>query len=55
MKTRGFYTRQTISHAMEVFWSKGYKGVSMAELLASMGIGKGSFDVAFYRKHELYL
>jgi TetR/AcrR family transcriptional repressor of nem operon len=55
MRTREFDTRQAISNAMEVFWRKGYKGASMTELLAAMGIGKGSFYAAFGSKHELYL
>jgi TetR/AcrR family transcriptional repressor of nem operon len=55
MRTREFDTRQAIASAMEVFWRKGYKGASMTELLAAMGIGKGSFYAAFGSKHELYL
>lgn len=55
MRQREFDTQKAIHNAMEVFWSRSYKGVSMKDLLTAMGIGKGCFYAAFGSKRELYL
>ena len=50
-----FDEQQVIDKAVEVFWNKGYEAASADELLASMGIGKGSFYLSFKGgKKELY-
>lgn len=50
-----FDTEEVIAKATEVFWARGYEAASTEELLAAMGIGKGSFYLAFKGgKKELY-
>lgn len=47
--------REVINKAIQVFWTKGYEAASADELLEAMGIGKGSFYLAFKGgKQELY-
>lgn len=44
-----------LKKATEVFWEKGYEASSSNELLAAMGIGKGSFYLAYKNgKQELF-
>jgi len=51
-----FDENQAIEKATEVFRSKGYNTASADELLEAMGIGKGSFYLAFKGgKQELYV
>jgi len=50
-----FNTQVVVGKATQVFWSKGYKGTSLRDLLDAMGIGKGSFYAAFGSKRELFL
>ncbi|AZA51764.1 TetR/AcrR family transcriptional regulator [Chryseobacterium sp. G0201] len=51
-----FDENQAIEKATEVFKNKGYDTASADELLNAMGIGKGSFYLAFKGgKQELYL
>ncbi len=51
-----FDEQEAIKKATEVFRNKGYDTASADELLAAMGIGKGSFYLAFKGgKQELYL
>ncbi len=40
--------------AIAVFWKKGYEGTSMADLIDSMGINKGSLYNAFGSKRALF-
>lgn len=50
-----FNEEQAIDKAMQVFWDKCYDSASADELLAAMGIGKGSFYLSFKGgKQELY-
>ncbi len=50
-----FNEQQSIDNAIEVFWNKSYDAASSDELLRAMGIGKGSFYLAFKGgKQELY-
>ncbi|KMQ67541.1 TetR family transcriptional regulator [Chryseobacterium sp. FH2] len=47
---------QAVEKATEIFRSKGYDTASADELLSAMGIGKGSFYLAFKGgKQELYI
>jgi TetR/AcrR family transcriptional repressor of nem operon len=50
-----FNTQEALGKALQVFWSKGYKGASLSDLLDEMGIGKGSFYATFGSKRELFL
>ncbi len=53
--TKQFDPVQALDQAMRVFWTKGYDGTSIADLLAVMGIHKGSFYDTFGSKHDLLL
>jgi len=51
-----FNEHEAVEKATEVFRSKGYDTASADELLGAMGIGKGSFYLAFKGgKQELYV
>lgn len=51
-----FNEEEAIAKATEVFRNKGYDTASAEELLEAMGIGKGSFYLAFKGgKQELYV
>lgn len=51
-----FDEQEAIQKATEVFRNKGYNTASADELLGAMGIGKGSFYLAFKGgKQELYV
>jgi len=39
---------------MKVFWEHGYGATTPAELLAAIGVGKGSFYNAFESKHAIF-
>ncbi len=54
-RSQEFNTQEVVGKATQVFWSKGYKGASLRDLLDAMGIGKGSFYAAFGSKRELFL
>ncbi|WP_312393732.1 TetR/AcrR family transcriptional regulator [Chryseobacterium sp.] len=51
-----FDEQEAVEKATEVFRNKGYDTASADELLSAMGIGKGSFYLAFKGgKQELYI
>lgn len=51
-----FNEQEAVAKATEVFRDKGYDTASAEELLGAMGIGKGSFYLAFKGgKQELYV
>jgi AcrR family transcriptional regulator len=45
---------QVLDRAMEVFWTKGYEGASMAELTKAMGMTAPSLYFAFESKRGLF-
>jgi len=50
-----FDDQEVLNKAAELFWRQGYEATSTEDLLATMGIGKGSFYLAFKGgKKELY-
>ena len=50
-----FDQNETLELAMRAFWSGGYEGTSMTELLESMGIQKGSFYATYGSKHQVLI
>ena len=54
-RLREFDENEVLEKAMHVFWTKGYEGTSMADLLAAMGITNSSLYKAFGSKEELFL
>jgi TetR/AcrR family transcriptional repressor of nem operon len=54
-RPKTFDEHEVIDRAQRVFWQRGYSAASTEELLAAMGIGKGSFYLAFPGgKRELF-
>ena len=41
--------------AMHSFWARGYEGTSMNDLVAAMGINRGSIYAAYTSKHALFM
>ncbi|HEY8119461.1 MAG TPA: TetR/AcrR family transcriptional regulator [Methylophilaceae bacterium] len=57
-KTRGrpraFDHEEALGKALNVFWTRGYEGASMAELTDALGINRPSLYAAFGNKEELF-
>lgn len=53
-RPRAFDYRHALEAALEVFWTKGYEGTSIADLTEAMGVGKASLYSSFGRKEELF-
>lgn len=49
-----FSREQALEQALRVFWTRGYEGASVADLVAAMGITPPSLYTAFGSKEELY-
>src|SRR5579859_4832183 len=54
-RPRGFDERQALAKAIQVFWSKGYDGVTIDDLVAGMGVGRPSLYAVFGDKRTLFL
>jgi len=54
-RPREFDHQLVLDRAMDVFWSRGYSGTSMADLVTAMGLSKSSLYDSFGSKHELFL
>jgi AcrR family transcriptional regulator len=54
-RTRSFDEKQVLRAVQDQFWSTGYSGTSMDDILAATGLGKGSLYGAFGDKHRLFL
>ena len=50
-----FDRSKAVNKALVLFWRKGYQASSMADLVAAMGIGRGSFYAAFTDKRGLFI
>jgi TetR/AcrR family transcriptional repressor of nem operon len=54
-RPREFDLDEALERAMNVFWSKGYEGASLQDLLGAMNIARGSLYKAFQDKRSIYL
>lgn len=54
-RPRSFKTEDAVEKAMNVFWTHGYEGASLPDLLAGMGLTRGSLYKAFTDKKTLFL
>jgi TetR/AcrR family transcriptional repressor of nem operon len=54
-RPREFDRDDALQAAIEAFWSRGFDGVGMEELITAMGIGRQSVYGAFGNKKALYL
>ncbi len=53
-RPREFDGEEALTAIMEVFWTKGFEGASMSDLVAATGVKKGSLYAAFGDKRALY-
>ncbi len=54
-RPRSFAERDALEKATQVFWSKGYDGVTIDDLVAGMGVGRPSLYAVFGDKRTLFL
>ena len=54
-RPRSFEERDALQKATHVFWSKGYDGVTIDDLVAGMGVGRPSLYSVFGDKRTLFL
>ena len=54
-RPRGFDRDEVLDRAVELFWTHGYEGTSIADLEAGLGIGRQSLYNAFGDKQALFL
>jgi AcrR family transcriptional regulator len=54
-RPRGFDELEALEKATQVFWSKGYDGVTIDDLVAGMGVGRPSLYSVFGDKRTLFL
>jgi TetR/AcrR family transcriptional repressor of nem operon len=54
-RPRQFEFEHAIEDAMQVFWTKGYQGTALPDLLAATKLSRGSLYAAFGDKHNLFL
>jgi AcrR family transcriptional regulator len=54
-RPRSFDEREALERAIQVFWSKGYDGVTIDDLVAGMGVGRPSLYSVFGDKRTLFL
>lgn len=53
-RKRSFDEQSALLKAMELFWSQGYEGTSIADLTKTLGINPPSLYAAFGSKRELF-
>ena len=54
-RPRNFDETEALDKAIQVYWSKGYDGVTIDDLVAAMGVGKPSLYAVFGDKRTLFL
>jgi TetR/AcrR family transcriptional repressor of nem operon len=54
-RPRSFDTDAAVERAMDVFWSRGYHGTALPDLLRATKLSRGSLYAAFGDKHALFL
>lgn len=54
-RPRSFDEREALEKAIQVFWSKGYDGVTVDDLVAGMGVARPSLYSVFGDKRTLFL
>ncbi len=54
-RPRNFDELEALEKATQVFWSKGYDGVTIDDLVAGMGVGRPSLYAVFGDKRTLFL
>ena len=54
-RPRSFDELEALGEATQVFWSKGYDGVTIDDLVAGMGVGRPSLYSVFGDKRTLFL
>src|SRR6201994_822639 len=54
-RPRSFDESDALQKATQVFWSKGYDGVTIDDLVAGMGVGRPSLYAVFGDKRKLFL
>jgi AcrR family transcriptional regulator len=54
-RPRNFDEMEALERAIQVFWSKGYDGVTIDDLVAGMGVGRPSLYAVFGDKRTLFL
>ncbi|MBV9946174.1 MAG: TetR/AcrR family transcriptional regulator [Myxococcales bacterium] len=54
-RPRGFDELEALEKATQVFWSKGYDGATIDDLVGGMGVGRPSLYAVFGDKRTLFL
>src|SRR5690242_21075347 len=54
-RPRSFDERYALEKATQVFWSKGYDGATIDDLVGGMGVGRPSLYAVFGDKRTLFL
>lgn len=54
-RPRSFDAEAAVERAMGVFWSRGYHGTALPDLLRATKLSRGSLYAAFGDKHSLFL
>jgi TetR/AcrR family transcriptional repressor of nem operon len=54
-RPRQFDPDQAVERAMQIFWTRGYQGTSLPDLLDATQLSRGSLYAAFGDKHGIFL
>jgi AcrR family transcriptional regulator len=54
-RPRSFDEKEALARATQVFWSKGYDGVTIDDLVAGMGVGRPSLYSVFGDKRAIFM